>query len=206
MPNADEIEEWMDKNPGYEVLSRDAASDSDDDDVEMPEVEKPAEEVEQEKKDDEEELEGLDEEQRNRRIIEKARNEEDEYDQKTKNQMESYYATAHQIKEKVVKQHSSLGGDDPSLQLKPYQIKGLEWMVSLYNNNLNGILADEMGLGKTIQTVALITYLMEVKKVNGPYLIIVPLSTISNWKLELDKWSPHVVKIIYKVFMLYIPI
>lgn len=49
-------------------------------------------------------------------------------------------------------------------------------MVSLYNNNLNGILADEMGLGKTIQTVALITYLMEVKKVNGPYLIIVPLS------------------------------
>jgi SNF2 family DNA or RNA helicase len=46
--------------------------------------------------------------------------------------------------------------------------------------------------------VALITYLMEVKKVNGPYLIIVPLSTISNWKIELDKWSPHVVKIIYK--------
>ena len=91
-------------------------------------------------------------------------------------------------------------------------MKGLEWLVSLYNNNLNGILADEMGLGKTIQTVrfplkmqfrlnfqvALITYLMEVKKVNGPYLIIVPLSTISNWKIELDKWAPHVVKIIYK--------
>jgi hypothetical protein len=28
---------------------------------------------------------------------------------------------------------------------------GLEWMVSLYNNKLNGILADEMGLGKTVQ-------------------------------------------------------
>jgi SNF2 family DNA or RNA helicase len=56
------------------------------------------------------------------------------------------------------------------------QLKGLEWLVSLWNNNLNGILADEMGLGKTIQTIALITYLMEVKKVNGPYLIIVPLS------------------------------
>jgi SNF2 family DNA or RNA helicase len=27
---------------------------------------------------------------------------------------------------------------------------GLNWMISLYNNNLNGILADEMGLGKTI--------------------------------------------------------
>jgi SWI/SNF-related matrix-associated actin-dependent regulator of chromatin subfamily A protein 2/4 len=55
-------------------------------------------------------------------------------------------------------------------------VQGLEWLVSLYNNNLNGILADEMGLGKTIQTIALITYLMEKKRVNGPYLIIVPLS------------------------------
>jgi len=35
-------------------------------------------------------------------------------------------------------------------QLKSYQMFGLNWMVSLYNNNLNGILADEMGLGKTI--------------------------------------------------------
>jgi SNF2 family DNA or RNA helicase len=52
-------------------------------------------------------------------------------------------------------------------------------MVSLYNNNLNGILADEMGLGKTIQTIALIAYLMEVKKLNGPYLIIVPLSYVN---------------------------
>jgi len=59
------------------------------------------------------------------------------------------------------------------------QVKGLEWMVSLYNNNLNGILADEMGLGKTIQTIALITHLMEKKRANGPFLIIVPLSSVS---------------------------
>ena len=42
-------------------------------------------------------------------------------------------------------------------------MKGLEWLMSLYNNNLNGILADKMGLGKTIETIALITYLMEKK-------------------------------------------
>lgn len=112
----DEIEEWMDKNPGYEVISRDAVSDSEDDksdgELEKPQI--------NEKKDDE--FEGLDEEQRNRRIIEKARNEEDEYDQKTKSQMESYYATAHKVKEKVVKQHSTFGGGDPRLQLKPYQV------------------------------------------------------------------------------------
>ena len=68
----------------------------------------------------------------------------------------------------------------------------LEWMVSLYNNSLNGILADEMGLGKTIQTIALIAYLSEKKKNLGPYLIIVPLSTLSNWMLEFEKWAPSI--------------
>ena len=189
-PTADELDAWLETHPGYEVVSRDALSDSED------EEEKTTEKPKEEEVDDE--FEGLDEETRTKKIIEKARNEEDEYDQRTRRQMESYYATAHRVKEVVAAQHSTLGGGDPNLQLKPYQLKGLEWMVSLYNNNLNGILADEMGLGKTIQTVALITYLMEVKKINGPYLIIVPLSTISNWALELEKWAPHVVKIVYK--------
>ena len=83
-------------------------------------------------------------------------------------------------------------------QLKPYQMKGLEWLVSLYNNNLNGILADEMGLGKTIQTIAMISHLIEVKNENGPYLIIVPLSTLSNWVLEFAKWAPTISAIGYK--------
>lgn len=51
-----------------------------------------------------------------------------------------YYAIAHRISEKIVKQPSILVGGT----LKEYQIKGLQWMVSLYNNRLNGILADEM--------------------------------------------------------------
>uniref|UniRef100_A0A8C0JEC9 SWI/SNF related BAF chromatin remodeling complex subunit ATPase 2 n=1 Tax=Chelonoidis abingdonii TaxID=106734 RepID=A0A8C0JEC9_CHEAB len=107
---------------------------------------------------------------------------------------QSYYTVAHAIAERVEKQSALLINGS----LKHYQIQGLEWMVSLYNNNLNGILADEMGLGKTIQTIALITYLMEHKRLNGPYLIIVPLSTLSNWTYEFDKWAPSVVKISYK--------
>lgn len=51
-----------------------------------------------------------------------------------------YYAVAHRISEKITKQPSLLVGGT----LKDYQIKGLQWMVSLYNNKLNGILADEM--------------------------------------------------------------
>lgn len=51
-----------------------------------------------------------------------------------------YYAVAHMKSEKVTKQSSLLTGGT----LKDYQIKGLQWMISLYNNRLNGILADEM--------------------------------------------------------------
>ncbi|CAH1761508.1 3617_t:CDS:10 [Entrophospora sp. SA101] len=104
-----------------------------------------------------------------------------------------YYQVAHRIKEEV-KQPSILKGG----VLKEYQIKGLEWMVSLYNNRLNGILADEMGLGKTIQTISLITYLIEKKRQNGPFLIIVPLSTLTNWMVELEKWAPDINKVVYK--------
>ncbi|EAQ89119.1 hypothetical protein CHGG_05738 [Chaetomium globosum CBS 148.51] len=105
-----------------------------------------------------------------------------------------YYAVAHRIKEDVTEQASILVGGT----LKEYQIKGLQWMLSLYNNNLNGILADEMGLGKTIQTISLITYLIERKHQHGPYLVIVPLSTLTNWNLEFDKWAPSVTKVVYK--------
>ncbi|SCV71630.1 BQ2448_3218 [Microbotryum intermedium] len=105
-----------------------------------------------------------------------------------------YYNVAHRIKETITKQPSILIGGE----LKAYQIKGLEWMVSLYNNHVNGILADEMGLGKTIQTLSLITFLIEVKKQNGPYLVIVPLSTMPNWISEFEKWAPSVRMISYK--------
>ena len=55
-----------------------------------------------------------------------------------------------------------------------------------------------MGLGKTIQTISLITYLMEHKKVNGPFLVIVPLSTLSNWVNEFARWAPSVINVVYK--------
>ena len=40
--------------------------------------------------------------------------------------------------------------------LREYQKDGIKWMLSLYNNNLDGILADDMGLGKTLETIAFI--------------------------------------------------
>ncbi|EGN94088.1 hypothetical protein SERLA73DRAFT_126110 [Serpula lacrymans var. lacrymans S7.3] len=105
-----------------------------------------------------------------------------------------YYAVAHKISEKITRQPALLVGGT----LKEYQLKGLQWMVSLYNNKLDGILADEMGLGKTIQTISLVTFLIEVKKQRGPYLVIVPLSTLTNWSGEFAKWAPAVKVISYK--------
>lgn len=45
--------------------------------------------------------------------------------------------------------------------MKSYQIAGLEWLISLYENGLNGILADEMGLGKTLQTISFLAHLRQ---------------------------------------------
>ncbi|KAJ7887869.1 SNF2 family N-terminal domain-containing protein [Mycena olivaceomarginata] len=106
-----------------------------------------------------------------------------------------YYAVAHCILQKITRQPSLLVGG----MLNKYQLKGLQWMVNLYNNKLNGILADEMGLCKPIQAISLITFLnIESKKLNGLYLVIVPLSTMANWSGEFAKWVPSLTVVMYK--------
>jgi SWI/SNF-related matrix-associated actin-dependent regulator of chromatin subfamily A protein 2/4 len=84
----------------------------------------------------------------------------------------------------VTEQPSILKGG----QLRPYQLEGLQWMLSLFNNNLNGILADEMGLGKTIQTISLIADLKETKGICGPHLIVAPKAVLPNWVNEFSTW------------------
>lgn len=80
--------------------------------------------------------------------------------------------------------------------LKDYQLAGIEWLISLYENGLNGILADEMGLGKTLQTITFLAYLID-QGINGPYLIVGPLSTIQNWMNEFAKFAPQLKVIKY---------
>ncbi|OTF71709.1 helicase domino-like protein, partial [Euroglyphus maynei] len=75
-------------------------------------------------------------------------------------------------------------------QLREYQHIGLDWLIAMYEKNLNGILADEMGLGKTIQTIALIAHLACEKGIWGPHLIVVPTSVMLNWEMEFKKWCP----------------
>ena len=111
-----------------------------------------------------------------------------------KSSSKMYYQITHTIQEDIKIQPKSLEGGT----LTSYQLVGLQWLVSLYNNNLHGILADEMGLGKTIQTIALFQYLIDHKNNYGPFLVVVPLSTLSNWMLELKKWGPRIKVLVYK--------
>ncbi|EPS70434.1 hypothetical protein M569_04326, partial [Genlisea aurea] len=104
-----------------------------------------------------------------------------------------YNSVVHSIQEKVNEQPNMLQGGE----LRPYQLEGLQWMLSLFNNNLNGILADEMGLGKTIQTISLIAYLMENKGVSGPHLIVAPKAVLPNWINEFTTWAPSISAILY---------
>ena len=59
------------------------------------------------------------------------------------------------------------------------------------------ILADEMGLGKTIQIISFISHLFNQYHLYGPYLMVVPLSTVVAWQREFDKWAPEMNVIVY---------
>lgn len=68
----------------------------------------------------------------------------------------------------------------------------LTWLMNTWSCfswcRKNCILADEMGLGKTIQSI---TFLFEIflMGLRGPFLIIAPLSTITNWEREFRTWT-----------------
>ncbi len=81
-------------------------------------------------------------------------------------------------------------------RMRDYQLDGTEWLISLYENGLNGILADEMGLGKTLQTIAFLAHL-RAKGVWGPFLVVAPLSTINNWVMEFERFTPDIPALLY---------
>ncbi|OCK88564.1 ISWI chromatin-remodeling complex ATPase ISW1 [Cenococcum geophilum 1.58] len=76
--------------------------------------------------------------------------------------------------------------------MRDYQVQGLNWLISLHENGISGILADEMGLGKTLQTISFLGYLRFIAQITGPHLVVVPKSTLDNWKREFGKWIPEV--------------
>ncbi|XP_078514462.1 chromodomain-helicase-DNA-binding protein 1-like isoform X1 [Lissotriton helveticus] len=83
------------------------------------------------------------------------------------------------------------------IQLRPYQLDGVNWLSQRVKNQRGCILGDEMGLGKTCQTIALLLYLRGSLKNKGPCLILCPLSVLSNWKEEMERFSPDITFAVY---------
>ncbi|KAL8882380.1 MAG: hypothetical protein Q9192_007593, partial [Flavoplaca navasiana] len=81
-------------------------------------------------------------------------------------------------------------------KMRDYQLEGLTWLACLYEVGLNGILADEMGLGKTVQLISFLAFLRE-HGTNGPFLILGPLSTVTNWVNEFQRWAPKIPVVMY---------
>jgi len=93
--------------------------------------------------------------------------------------------------------------------LRPYQLRGLEWLSFLDGIGLGGCLADDMGLGKTIQLIALMLHeRREVLQRNGtiaapapaslgPTLLFSPTSVVGNWVRELARFAPHLKVLIH---------
>lgn len=75
-------------------------------------------------------------------------------------------------------------------KMRDYQLAGLNWLIRLYENGINGILADEMGLGKTLQTISLLGYLHEFRGIMGPHMVVAPKSTLGNWMNEIRRFCP----------------
>ncbi|KDO20307.1 hypothetical protein SPRG_14442 [Saprolegnia parasitica CBS 223.65] len=73
--------------------------------------------------------------------------------------------------------------------LRSYQVDGLNWMISCWKAKRSCLLADEMGLGKTVQVVSFIEHLRTEEDIRGPFLIVVPLSTLQHWRREIEDWT-----------------
>lgn len=104
----------------------------------------------------------------------------------------SNYITSHRVANPQVKPYELLAEQPASIKatLKPYQMIGISFLIWLHENGANGILGDEMGLGKTLTTLTLFAWLQQVKGVSGPHLVVCPLSVLSSWMTEIEKWLP----------------
>jgi SNF2 family DNA or RNA helicase len=74
--------------------------------------------------------------------------------------------------------------------LRPYQIRGYNWVCSLLFSGFGCILADDMGLGKTVQSIAAILRLKEERLLGESCLIVAPAALLCNWEKELNRFAP----------------
>ncbi|XP_055954070.1 chromodomain-helicase-DNA-binding protein 1-like isoform X2 [Argiope bruennichi] len=133
-------------------------------------------------------------------IEKKFQNKIDEYFARQKNQkIPSKVCKALKVRPKFIplKAQPKYVGGVNNLELRDYQLEGLNWLANSWCKENSVILADEMGLGKTIQTISFLNYLFNQHSVYGPFLLVVPLSTMTSWQREFEMWAPEMNVIVY---------
>uniref|UniRef100_A0A8C5DY35 Chromodomain helicase DNA binding protein 1-like n=1 Tax=Gouania willdenowi TaxID=441366 RepID=A0A8C5DY35_GOUWI len=83
------------------------------------------------------------------------------------------------------------------IQLRSYQLDGVQWLVQSLSAQQGCILGDEMGLGKTCQTISLLLYMSGALGKKGPFLVLSPLSVLENWRKELESFAPSLTVLCY---------
>lgn len=78
--------------------------------------------------------------------------------------------------------------------LRPYQQRGLSFLLAVSRWAPGVCLADEMGLGKTVQAIGLLA----ARGPRGPQLVIAPTSVVDNWLDELARFAPQLRPIVYR--------
>lgn len=90
-------------------------------------------------------------------------------------------------------------------ELRPYQRRGVGWLVYLRQLGLGACLADDMGLGKTVQAIAMLLHERaasgyDANRVNArvekaaerlPALLVCPTSVVANWRREVERFAPN---------------
>ncbi|MDO4910511.1 MAG: DEAD/DEAH box helicase [Corynebacterium sp.] len=79
-------------------------------------------------------------------------------------------------------------------ELRPYQQRGVEWLMWMYENDLGALIADDMGLGKTIQVIAFLLVAKQRAQNEGrrlkPSVVVAPSTVVANWAEELARFAP----------------
>eukprot|EP00922_Rhytidocystis_sp_ex-Travisia-forbesii_P017264 GHVS01025775.1.p2 GENE.GHVS01025775.1~~GHVS01025775.1.p2 ORF type:complete len:239 (+),score=23.20 GHVS01025775.1:960-1676(+) len=80
-----------------------------------------------------------------------------------------------------------LVGEELVKELKPFQVKGIEYGLG---RNGRVLIGDEMGLGKTLQALAIASYYSD----EWPLLVVSPSSIRFQWRDQSIRWLPHLVQ------------
>ena len=91
---------------------------------------------------------------------------------------------------KVLQLHKTDESAGVNAQLRAYQQQGVDWLHALFQHQLGGVLADDMGLGKTLQILAFLWQCKCRGQLKHPVLILAPTSVLSNWKSEIQTFTP----------------